>query len=81
MTNLEIGEVDLDATCDELRDALARQQSLLTDATRIPGAMLGGAVDGGTALIPGASLDDLDTTAIEAEIQRLHKAMEDKGCD
>lgn len=80
MTNhIEVTAVDKDMTCDELRDALARQQSLLVDETDAK-ALIGGATVGGD-LLPGSTNEGPNNTVIEAEIQRLQQAMAEKGCE
>lgn len=42
MTDIEIKAVDHEATCEELRGAIARQQEILSEMERAPLAIAGG---------------------------------------
>lgn len=80
MTDIEIKAVDHNTTCEELREAIARQQELLSEMERAPLAIAGGATLGGD-LLPGSTANSPNNTVIEAEIQRLQQALVDNGCE
>ena len=79
MNEIDTSAINMDATCDELRDALARQQSLLLDMAK-SSVMVGGATLDGE-LLPGSTGEAPNNTVIEAEIARLEKAIAEKSCD
>ena len=80
MNEIDTSALETDATCDELRDALARQQSLLLLDMAKSSVLVGGATLDGE-LLPGSTGETPNNTVIEAEIARLEKAIAEKSCD
>ena len=76
----ETKTVDHNTTCEELRQAIAQQQEVLSEMERAPLAMAGGATLGGD-LLPGSTANSPNNTVIESEIQRLQQALRDNGCE
>jgi len=82
MTNLETSAINSDASCEELKEALARQHELLLLRQQVEahGALVGGATMGGE-LLPESTNECPNNTVIESEIERINQLLVEKGCE
>ncbi len=80
MTNLDTSAINKDTSCEDLKEALARQHELLRQQVEAHGALVGGATVGGE-LLPGSTNEGPNNTVIEAEIERINQLLVEKGCE